>query len=201
MFGTFSVISIAVPIGIVVKTVQREKNFIDIVLQLTSSKLNLVLLLNCLLVILTNSANFMVSTFFGVVRDVESKYLADKCQKKVFQFLVLTVVLRNSIDIYKMAMLMIILSIWLLHWLLAKRTKGLIGEENRNKATHSKLLLLYAMVITFDGLITYIFTTQYFKNDSKIDDIYLMIGFEVSNFALSNSHLFTVSSDASFSRQ
>lgn len=84
MFGAYSVLAIALPVGIVVKTVQREKNFIDIVMQLTSSKLNLVLLLNCLLVVLTNAANLMVSTFFGVVRDVEATYLADKCQKKVF---------------------------------------------------------------------------------------------------------------------
>ena len=118
LFGAYSVIAIALPVGIVVKTVQREKNFLDIVMQLTSSKLNLVLLLNCLLVVLSNAANFLVTTFFGAVRDVEAKYLADKCQKKIFQFLVLTVVMRNSIDIYKMAMLMIILSIWMLHWLL-----------------------------------------------------------------------------------
>jgi len=88
---------------------------------------------------------------------VEAKHLIDKCQKKVFQFLVLTVVLRNSIDVYKMAFLMVILAIWMLHWLLAKRTKGLIGEENRDKSTHGRLLSLYGMVISFDGFLAYIF--------------------------------------------
>ena len=89
--------------------------------------------------------------------------------------------LRNSIDIYKMNALLIVLSIWLLHWLLAKRTKGLVGEENRDKGTHGRLLSLYAMVITFDGLLAYLFAVQFFKNSKQIDDIYLMIGFEVSN--------------------
>ena len=91
----------------------------------------------------------------------------------------LTVVLRNTIDIYKMMTLLVVLSIWMLHWLLAKRTKGLIGEENRDWSIHGRLLTLYAFVISFDGFIAYIFTVQFFKNDKSIDDIYLMIGFEV----------------------
>ena len=95
----------------------------------------------------------------------------------------LTLVLRNSIDIYKVMSLLIILSIWMLHWLLEKRTKGLIGEENRDKGTHARLIALYAAVISFDGLVAYIFTMQFVKNDKKIDDIYLMIGFEVSVLA------------------
>ena len=97
-FGAYSVLSIAVPVGIVIKTVQRERTFFDMVMHLTQSKLNLVLFLNCLLVILTNAANMLVYGFFGQVRTVESKYLIDKCQKKIFQFLVLTVVLRTRIS-------------------------------------------------------------------------------------------------------
>ena len=186
VFGAFSTISIAVPLGIVLKTIQRERTFFDMVIYLTSSKLNLVLFLNCLAVILTNAANLLVTCFFGQVRTVESKYLFDKCQKKIFQFLVLTVVLRNTIDIYKMMTLLVVLSIWMLHWLLAKRTKGLIGEENRDWSVHGRLLTLYAIVISIDGLITYIFTIQFFKNDKSIDDIYLMIGFEVSDIKASH---------------
>lgn len=79
-----------------------------------------------------------------------------------------------------MASLVVILSIWLLHWLLAKRTKGLIGEENKDRTTHAKLLSLYGIVISFDGLLSYIFIKQYMKNAKSIDDIYMMIGFEVS---------------------
>lgn len=87
-------------------------------------------------------------------------------------------VLRNTLDIYKMSSLVIILFYWMLHWLLAKRTKGLVGEECRDVGTHGRLLSLYALVIAIDALIAYIFHVQYLKNDSKIDDIYLMIGFD-----------------------
>lgn len=179
LFFGFSVVSVAVPVSIVVKTVQSEATFFDMVLSLTSSKLNLVLLLNCLLVVLTNASNLLICCFFGQVRTVESKYLVDKAQKKVFQFLLLTVVLRNSIDIYKVMSLAVILAIWMLHWLLAKRTKGLIGEENRDRSVHARLLLLYGFLICADGFVTYLFTRQFFRQNTKINDIYLMLGFEV----------------------
>ena len=93
----------------------------------------------------------------------------------------LTVVLRNTLDVYKMSSLAIILFYWMLHWLLAKRTKGLVGEECRDIGIHGRLLTLYAIVILLDALIAYIFYKQYLKNDTKIDDIYLMIGFDVSS--------------------
>ena len=84
IFGAFSLVSIAVPVGIIIKTVQKERNFLDMVMHLTSSKLNLVLFLNCLVVIIANAANLLVWGFFGSVRTVESKYLLDKSQKKIF---------------------------------------------------------------------------------------------------------------------
>ena len=83
-FGAYSALSIAIPVGIVVKTVQRERTFFDVVMHLTSSKLNLVLFLNCLAVVLSNAAHLLVYGFFGSVRTVESKHLIDKCQKKIF---------------------------------------------------------------------------------------------------------------------
>ena len=177
----YSVLSIALTVGIVTNAVKTQRTFFDIVVQLTSSKLNLVIFLNCLIVVLTNAANLMIYTFFGTVRAVESKFLIDKCQKKIFQFLLLTVVLRNSIDIYKTGSLIVILSIWLLHWLASKRFKGLIGEENRDKSIHVRLQVLFVSLICFDGLVTYIFAVQFYKHGTKMSDIYIMAGFEVSS--------------------
>ena len=176
----YSALSVALTVGIVVNAVKSQRTFFDIVIQLTASKLNLVIFLNCLVVVLTNAASLMIYVFFGSVRSVESKFLIDKCQKKVFQFLLLTVVLRNSIDIYKVMSLIVILSIWMLHWLASKRTKGLVGEENRDKSVHARLLLLFAGLTALDALVSYIFAVQFYKHGTKMSDIYIMVGFEVS---------------------
>ena len=145
----------------------------------------------------------MIYTFFGSVRSVESKFLIDKCQKKIFQFLLLTVVLRNSFDIYKAGSLIVILSIWLLHWLASKRFKGLIGEENRDKSVHIRLQTLFILLICFDSLVTYIFAVQFYKHGTKMSDIYIMAGFEVSESTLHLNTLLLVrtTSTQSFAKQ
>lgn len=106
--------------------------------------------------------------------------MVEKCQKKIFQLLLLGVVLRNTLDIYKLMTLTFVLFFWVIHWLISKRTKGLVGEENRNTMNHCKLLFLFACLILVDGLCTGIFALQYYKYGRKISDIYIMIGFEVS---------------------
>jgi hypothetical protein len=83
--------------------------------------------------------------------------LVEKCQKKIFQLLLLGVVLRNTLDIYKLMSLTFILFFWVIHWLASKRTKGLIGEENRTYSNHIKLLILFGGLVLIDGLCTGIF--------------------------------------------
>jgi len=168
----------------VVNAVKTQRTFFDMVIQLTSSKLNLVIFLNCLVVVLTNAANAVIYVFFGSVRTVESKHLVDKCQKKIFQFLLITVVLRNSIDIYKIMSLLVVLSIWMLHWLTSKRCKGLVGEENRDKSVHARLLILFTLLITLDALVSYIFAVQFYRHGTKMSDIYIMVGFEFGRLLL-----------------
>ena len=65
VFGAFSVLSVGIPLGIVMKAVRHEQTFFDVVMRLTSSKLNLVLFLNCFIIVLSNLANLLVRVFFG----------------------------------------------------------------------------------------------------------------------------------------
>lgn len=69
----------------------------------------------------------------------------------------MSIVLRNSLDIYKLITIVCILFIWMLHWLASKRLKGLIGEESKSLMNHGRLLALFALLIAFDGAITYVF--------------------------------------------
>ena len=66
----------------------------------------------------------------------------------------------------------------MLHWLVAKRSKGLIGEQNRNKSMHLRLVILYWILIAFDSIVSYIFLVQFNRISSKMNDIYIIAGFE-----------------------
>lgn len=98
--------------------------------------------------------------------------------------MLLGVILRNSLDIYKVMSLQIILSIWVVHWLVSKRWKGLIGEENRNLNAHFKILTLLSLLVLIDATVTYIFGLEFYKYGNKMSDIYIIIGFEFGRLFL-----------------
>ena len=55
------------------QAVYEQKNFYDRVMVLTVNKLNLFLLLNCVIAILSSTANFFVYVFFTSIRTLEKK--------------------------------------------------------------------------------------------------------------------------------
>jgi hypothetical protein len=91
------------------------------------------------------------------------------------------VLMRNDLDVYKVITLIFILCVWMLHWLISKRTKGLIGEENRAIFTHVRLLVLFILLILFDLAVVTIFVLKFKRQSSKMNDIYVISGFEVLN--------------------
>lgn len=183
-FRIYSLVSICGTGFLVYKAITEHSNFYDRVEALTSFKLNLVLMLNCVIALLSNAGSFFVYVFFTQIRTLEAKYLAEKCQKKVFQFLLMSIVLRNSLDIYKLMTIVCILFVWMLHWLAGKRLKGLVGEESHSVLNHGRLLLLYAILITFDGAVTYVFCLQFMRYGNKMNDVYVIAGFEFARLLL-----------------
>jgi hypothetical protein len=64
-FHAYTGLSIAATVSLVLNAVQVHGNFFDVVVDLTSSKLNLVVFLNCLVAILCNLYYIFVWVFFG----------------------------------------------------------------------------------------------------------------------------------------
>jgi hypothetical protein len=72
-FGVYSVLSIGFTASLVISEVQTKKFLLEVVIALTTSKLNLVIFMNFLVVLLTNAANLLIYIFFGEIRPNESK--------------------------------------------------------------------------------------------------------------------------------
>jgi hypothetical protein len=104
----------------------------------------------------------------------------DKSQKKVFHFLLLALILRSTFDIYKFLSLLILFFFWVLHWLVYKRTDYLVSRGSRGKLEHFKLLFLYQVLIMIDFIISYTFYDKFTSENEKMNEIYVIIGFEVS---------------------
>jgi hypothetical protein len=72
-FRAYSLLSILGTAYLINKAVNEQTSFYDRVVALTSQKLNLVLLLNCVIAVLSNFANIFVYVFFTQIRTLEAK--------------------------------------------------------------------------------------------------------------------------------
>ena len=108
----------------------------------------------------------------------------EKSQKKIFQFLLLSIVLRNTFDIYKMLGLAILFFFCIIHWLVNKRADYLISRGSRDGNEHFKIMLLGNIRVFITFVISYVFYKQFTleekDEDKKMGKVYVIIGFEVS---------------------
>eukprot|EP00347_Sterkiella_histriomuscorum_P024413 403331202 len=177
-FKLYSLISALITFITISNSIQKYETFYNIVVHLTSQKVNLVIFFNFLSVVLINFINLLVWVFFDQIRTIESKYIMDKSQKKLFHFLLLTLILRSTFDIYKFLSLSILFSFWVLHWLIYKRSDYLISRGSRGRAEHAKLMVLYNFLIVIDFLISFTFYEKFLMKGERMNEIYVIIGFE-----------------------
>jgi hypothetical protein len=72
-FQLYSYVSIFSTVGIIINAVQTYETFFNIIVYLTSSKVNLLILFNFMVICLFNVGNILVWIFFSQIRSIESK--------------------------------------------------------------------------------------------------------------------------------
>ena len=72
-FHSYSVLSVLSTIGMILNAIQKHETFFNIVVYLTSQKLNLLIFFNFIVVFLANLGGILVLVFFDKIRSIESK--------------------------------------------------------------------------------------------------------------------------------
>ena len=144
----------------------QQNYMIYLSIYLTQNKLNLLLFFNAIIVIIFWYSNIMIWIFFGEIRIIEQKYVLEKSQKKIFQFLLLSIVLRNTFDIYKMLGLSFLFSFCIVHWLVNKRSDFLVSRGSRDYQEHLKIMILSNILIVISFIISYSFYQQFSVEDN-----------------------------------
>ena len=103
----------------------------------------------------------------------------DKSQKKIFHFLLLTLILKSTFDVYKFLSLAVLFGFWVIHWLVYKRSDYLISRGSRGVRDHTRLIVLYGLLVGIDFTIAYAFYERFQTTAEKMNEIYVIIGFEV----------------------
>ena len=71
--------------------------------------------------------------------------------------MLLSLVLRNTFDIFKMAMVMILSMVWILFWLITKRADYLVSRGTLELIPHTKIVCLLLSIATITFIISYVF--------------------------------------------
>jgi len=72
-FKLYSLVSVVSTAGMIINAIQKYETFYNIVVSLTSQKINLLIFFNFLVVVLINLVNLLVCIFFEQIRTIESK--------------------------------------------------------------------------------------------------------------------------------
>ena len=104
----------------------------------------------------------------------------DKSQKKIFHFLLVIIVLRSTLDLYKLLSLAVLFLFWIIHWLTYKRSDYLISRGSRGPREHARIVIVYGALIMVDFAVAHAFYERFQVAGEKLNEIFVFIGFEVS---------------------
>lgn len=153
----YTISSVCLPVWIVYDAFQTHDTIFSMLITLCSSKLNLVIFTNFIGVLLIQFCYLVVSIFFGDIRIIEMQYIIEKSQKKIFYFLLLSIVLRNTFDLYKMASMVVLFMFCILYWLINKRTDYIVSRGARDLNQHVKMVLLTHSFLLVCFIVSYRF--------------------------------------------
>lgn len=78
-FKSYSFVSVILTVGMIINAIQKHDTFFNTIVFLTSSKINLLIFFNFLLISLINLGNILVWIFFTNIRSIESKVCFYHC--------------------------------------------------------------------------------------------------------------------------
>ena len=85
----------------------------------------------------------------------------EKSQRKIFQFLILSLALRNNFDVIKISMMVVLGIFWNLFWLTSKRAEHLVSRNSREFLPHLKIMFISGLIIILSFIVSFNFLNQY----------------------------------------
>lgn len=106
--------------------------------------------------------------------------------------MLLSLVLRNTFDVYRMLSMIILFGFCILQWLVNKRSEFIVSRGTREVAPHLKMLLLSSVLTTVCFVVSYVFYKEFINDqevfettgEERLGKVYVIIGFEFIRLCL-----------------
>lgn len=129
--------------------------FYPAMVYLSTSKINLVLLLNMGLVIMCGMWQLTKKVFLGSLREAEVERLNEQSWREVMEILFAITIFRQDFSVSFLAMVTALLLIKALHWLAQKRVEYIETTPSVPKLSHARIVSFMGFLLLLDCLFLY----------------------------------------------
>lgn len=152
---TYASLSLFATIAVIYHAFNSRGQFYPAMVYLSTSKINLVLLLNMGLVFMCILWQLTKRVFLGSLREAEVERLNEQSWREVMEILFAITIFRQDFSVTFLAMVTALLLIKALHWLAQKRVEYIETTPSVPMLSHIRIVSFLGFLLLLDGLFLY----------------------------------------------
>ncbi|WCJ27802.1 ERAD-associated E3 ubiquitin-protein ligase HRD1A [Euphorbia peplus] len=152
---TYAGLSLLATIAVIYHAFNSRGQFYPAMVYLSTSKINLVLLLNMGLVVMCMLWQLTKRIFLGSLREAEVERLNEQSWREVMEILFAITIFRQDFSVTFLAMVTALLLIKALHWLAQKRVEYIETTPSVPMLSHIRIVSFIGFLLLLDSLFLY----------------------------------------------
>lgn len=173
---TYASLSLVATIAVIYHAFNSRGQFYPAMVYLSTSKINLVLLLNMGLVIMCMLWQLTKSIFLGSLREAEVERLNEQSWREVMEILFAITIFRQDFSVTFLAMVTALLLIKALHWLAQKRVEYIETTPSVPTLSHIRIVSFLGFLLLLDSL--FLYSSVKFLIETRQASVSLFFSFE-----------------------
>ncbi|XP_022878537.1 ERAD-associated E3 ubiquitin-protein ligase HRD1A-like isoform X2 [Olea europaea var. sylvestris] len=152
---TYAGLSLIATLAVIYHAFSSRGQFYPAMVYLSTSKINLVLLLNMGLVVMCILWQLTKKIFLGSLREAEVERLNEQSWREVMEILFAITIFRQDFSVTFLSMVTTLLLIKALHWLAQKRVEYIETTPSVPKLSHIRIVSFMGFLLLIDSLFLY----------------------------------------------
>ncbi|EEF42344.1 protein binding protein, putative [Ricinus communis] len=173
---TYASLSLIATIAVIYHAFNSRGQFYPAMVYLSTSKINLVLLLNMGLVIMCILWQLTKRVFLGSLREAEVERLNEQSWREVMEILFAITIFRQDFSVTFLAMVTALLLIKALHWLAQKRVEYIETTPTVPMLSHIRIVSFLGFLLLLDSL--FLYSSIKFLLETRQASVSLFFSFE-----------------------
>lgn len=153
--GTYAAASAVGAVAVIYHAFHSRGQFYPAMVYLSTSKINLVFMLNMGLVMMCGLWQLVKTIFLGSLREAEVERLNEQSWREVMEILFAITIFREEFSVTFLAMVTVLLLIKALHWLAQKRVEYIETTPSVSRLSHFRIISFMAFLLALDCVFLY----------------------------------------------